>query len=117
MTSKEYGINLGILIREAMKLENLTQERLSDELGVHRNTVQRWLKGINVPDAYELHRIQKLTKSQIEVYEDDEVFIETSKPAENPCIWCGQEVGHVTRECPKKPMYCCMRNAEGVAVQ
>lgn len=44
-------IKIGKFILEERKNKNLTQEQLAEKLGVSKNAVSKWERGINLPDA------------------------------------------------------------------
>lgn len=70
MKSQEYGINLGILIREAMKIAGLTQRGLAEKVGCSLGTMRNWQNGVYIPDAYSVSKIQRVTGSQIDISGD-----------------------------------------------
>ena len=47
---------------ELLKKNGMKQKWLADQLGVHRNQVTRWIKGINEPSIENYEKIKKITK-------------------------------------------------------
>jgi len=48
---------------ELLKKNGMKQRWLADQLGVHRNQVTRWIKGINEPSVENYEKIKKIIKS------------------------------------------------------
>lgn len=44
-------IKIGKFISENRKKQNLTQEQLAEKLGISKNAVSKWERGINLPDV------------------------------------------------------------------
>ena len=49
-------------LAELLKKNGMKQKWLADQLGVHRNQVTRWIKGINEPSIENYEKIKKITK-------------------------------------------------------
>ena len=50
-------------LSEQLKKNGMKQKWLADQLGVHRNQVTRWIKGINEPSIENYEKIKKIIKS------------------------------------------------------
>ena len=50
-------------LAELLKKNGMKQQWLSVQLGVHRNQVTRWMKGINEPSIDNYEKIKKIIKS------------------------------------------------------
>ena len=44
-------IKIGKFISESRKSKEITQEQLAEKLGVSKNAVSKWERGLNLPDA------------------------------------------------------------------
>lgn len=44
-------IKIGKFISESRKSKQITQEQLAEKLGVSKNAVSKWERGLNLPDA------------------------------------------------------------------
>ena len=44
-------VKIGKFISACRKKLNITQEKLAEELGVSKNAVSKWERGLNLPDA------------------------------------------------------------------
>lgn len=53
-------VRIGKFISENRKKENLTQEELAMKLGVSKNAVSKWERGINLPDVSIMQELCKL---------------------------------------------------------
>ena len=49
-------------LSEQLKKNGMKQKWLADQLGVHRNQVTRWIKGINEPSIENYEKIKKIPK-------------------------------------------------------
>lgn len=59
---------IGMFISENRKKQNLTQEELAEKLGVSKNAVSKWERGLNLPDAsimQELCNILKISLNEL----------------------------------------------------
>ena len=52
-------MNLGEKIKQRRRGLGISQEKLSELVGVHENTIRKWEKGSSFPDAIELKNIAK----------------------------------------------------------
>ena len=50
-------------LSEQLKKNGMKQKWLADQLGVHRNQVTRWIKGIHEPSSENYKKIRKIIKS------------------------------------------------------
>ena len=48
---------------EQLKKHGIKQRWLAEQLGVHRNQVTRWIKGINEPSVENYNKIKKILRS------------------------------------------------------
>ena len=53
-------------IKQHRKNKGFTQETLAQELGVVRQTVSKWEKGLSVPDAELLQRLSEVLETSVE---------------------------------------------------
>ena len=61
-------IKIGKFISESRKAARLTQEQLGEQLGVSKNAVSKWERGLNLPDVslmQELCRILNITLNEL----------------------------------------------------
>ncbi len=59
---------IGMFISENRKKQNLTQEELAEKIGVSKNAVSKWERGLNLPDAsimQELCNILKISLNEL----------------------------------------------------
>ena len=59
---------IGKFIANSRKKQNLTQEQLAEKLGISKNAVSKWERGLNLPDASimeELCAILKITLNEL----------------------------------------------------
>ena len=50
-------------LSEQLKKNGMKQKWLAERLGVHRNQVARWFKGVNEPSIENYNKIRKIIKS------------------------------------------------------
>ena len=50
-------------LTELLKKNGMKQKWLAERLGVHRNQVARWFKGVNEPSIENYNKIRKIIKS------------------------------------------------------
>ena len=50
-------------LTELLKKNGMKQKWVAEQLGVHRNQVARWIKGINEPSIENYKKIRKIIKS------------------------------------------------------
>ena len=72
-------MTLGNKIVELRKKRNLTQEQLSEKLGITRQTLSNWEKGITNPDIIQAKNISSLFKITLDDLTDNKLEINCSK--------------------------------------
>ena len=72
-------MTLGNKIVELRKKQNLTQEQLSEKLGVTRQTLSNWEKGITNPDIIQAKNIASFFKITLDDLTDNKLEINCSK--------------------------------------
>lgn len=70
------GINLfNENLKKLRKEKGYTQEELAAKVGVVRQTVSKWEKGLSVPDADILRKIAETLDTDINILLDDEIVV------------------------------------------
>ena len=69
-------MTLGEKIIELRKKEKLTQEKLSDKLGISRQTLSNWESGNTCPDIEQAKAIAKLFKISLDDLTDNQLDVE-----------------------------------------
>ncbi len=64
MTESEYNSHLAGWIKVNAEYHHMTYLRLAALIGVHRNTLNRWMVGSGNCSAYYLYRMQEIFKEQ-----------------------------------------------------
>ncbi len=72
-------MTLGNKIVELRKKQNLTQEQLSEKLGVTRQTLSNWEKDITTPDITQAKNIASFFKISLDDLTDNKLEINCSK--------------------------------------
>ena len=72
-------MTLGNKIVELRKKRNLTQEQLSEKLGITRQTLSNWEKGITNPDIIQAKNIASFFKITLDDLTDNKLEINCSK--------------------------------------
>lgn len=72
-------MTLGNKIVELRKKRNLTQEQLSEKLGITRQTLSNWEKGITNPDIIQANNISSFFKITLDDLTDNKLEINCSK--------------------------------------
>ena len=72
-------MTLGNKIVELRKKRNLTQEQLSEKLGITRQTLSNWEKGITNPDIIQAKNIASFFKITLDDLTDSKLEINCSK--------------------------------------
>ena len=52
-------------IKTALDESGISQLKLSEEMGIHRNTINNWVAGKNAPDAIQLFQLAGLTQKNV----------------------------------------------------
>ena len=60
-------MNLGNKIMTLRKKNNLSQEDLAEKVGVTRQTISKWEKGLSVPDAQLLMSLSEILEIPVSV--------------------------------------------------
>lgn len=71
-------IKIGRFIAENRKKQNLTQEQLSEQLGISKNAVSKWERGLNLPDVSKMQELCSILNITL-----NELFIGERIPDEN----------------------------------
>ena len=72
-------MTLGNKIVELRKKRNLTQEQLSEKLGITRQTISNWEKDITNPDIIQAKNIASFFKITLDDLTDNKLEINCSK--------------------------------------
>ena len=62
-------------LKKIRKEKGYTQEELAAKVGVVRQTVSKWEKGLSVPDADILRKIAEILDTDINILLDDEIVV------------------------------------------
>lgn len=72
-------MTLGKKITEMRKTKNLTQEKLSEKIGVTRQTLANWESDITAPNIKEAQKLAKIFEITLDDLTDNKIEIECSK--------------------------------------
>ncbi len=75
------------VLKNLRKANHISQEYLSSELNVSRQTIAKWEKGESVPDIYSLQKLCQIYNVSIdEVLNSDKVDAKYAKPLDKFCF-------------------------------
>lgn len=80
--------NIPFNIKQLRKNKKINQQRLADLIGVHKNTVSRWERGIESPTAHNLVLIANALEASLSDFENnhiDRIKKSNAKYAPNSC--------------------------------